>query len=188
MSGVLIIGPSRSGTSMTAGLFAQHGVFFGDCVGPDHNNGKGYFENLWLRRVYAGDVRPDSFDTEWKNQLRQEGLNGQPWGAKAGAERWAQCWCNVPDISVIVLCYRPRHQIEQSRKHSHLNVKDRKTIEFNWQIMDTILGRDDRAVYVETDKLVEGEYDRIGRAFKKVGIPFDKGIADAWIDPAMWHY
>ena len=107
MSGVLIIGASRSGTSMTAGLFSQHGVFFGNCMEPHKTkNPKGYFENKWLKSVYkSGNYGVQDFDTAWKSQLKKEGWDGQSiWGAKCGAERWNEFWKFVPDIKAIVCC------------------------------------------------------------------------------------
>ena len=48
---VCIVGASRTGTNMLAGIFAAHGFFFGKCRPADDRNPKGYYENL---AIYKG--------------------------------------------------------------------------------------------------------------------------------------
>jgi len=187
MSGVLIIGASRSGTSMTAGLFAVHGVFFGDCVGPHQMNPKGFFENKWLKKVYNGEIKTSNFDAEWKKQLTKEGWNNEIWGAKCGAERWSQYWHNVDDIKAIVCCYRPRKQIEASRAAVGFN-PNRKTIDYNWGIMKDLREQGLPVVDVWTNQVVEGDYLDVKEAFSKLGLNFDTKLADEWIEPEHWRH
>ena len=46
---ILITGPARSGTSMTAGIFYYSGAWGGDMTGPTPYNKKGQFENSAIR-------------------------------------------------------------------------------------------------------------------------------------------
>ena len=188
MTGVLILGASRSGTSMTAGLFAQHGVVFGDCVGGSRINPKGFFENRWWKRVEHGHERPADFDAAWKAALREQGWDGRrPWGAKVGARWHADYWAHVPDIAVIVQCYRPLAQIEASRADAGFNSK-RQPIPRAWQIMDELRAADGRCVQVWTDRVVAGEVDALQPAFRALGLELDDDIARRWVDPSLWRH
>lgn len=188
MPGVVILGASRSGTSMTAGLFAQHGVFFGECMGPGPANPKGYFENRWWKRVEHGKQRPADFDTAWKEALRQQGWDGrQTWGAKVGAQWFDGYWRQVPDIAAIVCCYRPQAQIEASRAAVGFN-PNRQPVPRAWSIMDALADAGWPVVKVWTDRLVAGDIEQIRPAFDRLGLDLDADTARGWIDPKLWRH
>lgn len=48
---ILILGTPRSGTSMTAGVFHQHGVWVGSCRPGSNRNPKGFFENKKIKNI-----------------------------------------------------------------------------------------------------------------------------------------
>ena len=171
---------------MTAGLFAKHGVFFGECVPPAPMNPKGFFENEWLRRVYNGQVECSDFDKAWKHRLRSEGYSGGVWGAKCGAERWGQYWQSVPDIAAIVLLYRPEADIEKSRERIGW-VEGRRSVQFNWGIMNALHETKLPTFAVNTPNLVDGDYSEIIPAFDALGIRFDPSISHKWIDENLFH-
>ena len=185
MSGVLIVGASRSGTSMTAGLFAQHGVWFGDCMGPAKINRKGFFENRALKRIYKGQERVQDFPVWWGVQRFNEGYTGGVWGAKCGAERWDQYWCDVPDIVAVVQCYRDKPSIEKSRNRAGFN-QNRATVDKNWREMERM--RDEATCFpVNTPRFIAGDFSEIIPVFDKIGLDFDPYIAQDWVDPSLWH-
>ena len=68
--GVVVTGSGRRGTSMVAGLFAAHGVFFGDCKPADENNPRGYFEHPAIPRPKA---RGRGWPRTWLKRLKREG-------------------------------------------------------------------------------------------------------------------
>lgn len=187
MTGVLIIGASRSGTSMTAGIFEQHGIFFGNCMGPDDRNPKGYLENRWLKKVYKGQLIAGDFARDWKNELETEGWQGGIWGAKCGAERYDQFWYQVPDIEAIVCCFRPYAQIQASRAAAKFQ-PNRQTVERNWQIMADLERRGLPCFRIHTPALIEGDYSALLPVFNKLGLEFRREIADAWIEPQYWQH
>lgn len=169
---------------MTAGLFAKHGVWFGDCIKPNRINRKGFFENASLKRLWAGQERPNDFPAWWASERVRQGHAGGAWGAKSGSERWAQYWVNVEDVSAIVLCYRDKADIEASRKKAGFN-KNNATA-WNWAKMKKI-EPDPRAVTVWTPNFIKGDFSEIIPAFEKIGVEFSEDIARAWVDPDLWH-
>ncbi len=188
MSGVLILGASRSGTSMTAGLFVQHGVWFGDCVPPARMNAKGFFESEALRRVYMGQEAPADFPAWWAAQREREGWAGEVWGAKGGAERWEQFWRAVPDIAAVVHCYRDRESIEASRARVGFNAS-RQTVSRNWALMQKMReGGGPPCFPVWTPRFIDGDFHEVRPAFRVLGIEFDDEIAREWVDPGLWHH
>lgn len=185
MAGVVILGASRSGTSMTAGLFAKHGVWFGDCMPPRRINPKGFYENLALKRVWKGVERPRDFDEWWRAERERGGCRGA-WGAKSGAERWPW-WRQVADKTVIVLCYRDMLSIQASRKRAGFS---RSTAtQRNWEIMERIKERATVPVIdVWTPDFVEGNFSKVVPAFEAIGVAFDRDVATEWVDPKLWHH
>lgn len=170
---------------MTAGLFAQHGVWFGDCMGPAKINRKGFFESRALKAVYKGLTVVDDFPTWWAAQRAAEGHTGGIWAAKCGAERWAQYWRAVPDIVAVVQCYRDKESITKSRARAGFN-PSRVTIDKNWQEMERMRGEAD-CYPVNTPRFIGGDFSEIIPVFDKIGIEFKESIARAWVDPDLWH-
>ena len=61
-SPIFITGVPRSGTSMTAGILAEFGVFTGATVPPGVSNPKGFFENVEIREsVLKGILKASHF-------------------------------------------------------------------------------------------------------------------------------
>jgi hypothetical protein len=60
MKPILVTGPARSGTSMTAGCLNLMGAFAGDCLGPTPENPKGFFENKRIRQTILKPLLSDS--------------------------------------------------------------------------------------------------------------------------------
>lgn len=84
VKGLFVVGPTRSGTSMTAGAFRACGVFFGETMPGVPGNRKGTVEHPVLRR-YAKEGRPSGWPTPWYEALRGEGWDdGVPWGRSWG--------------------------------------------------------------------------------------------------------
>lgn len=188
MSGVWIVGPSRSGTSMVAGLFAQHGVFFGRCIRGNEYNPKGYFENAYLKRVmkHRNDL-PDAWPDEWWEALRKQGWDGSaPWGVKSGPRQAPVVLPMAP--SLLVFCRRPIHGVIRSRHRvPWASAPARHTTQINYDMMDDLANRLDVPTFdIETDQLVAGERDQLRPAFEALGIDLDLDIVDEWIDPSIW--
>jgi hypothetical protein len=179
----------RSGTSMTAGLFAQHGVFFGRTGGPKSRNRKGNFENNWLaERVRArNEPLPDDWPAPWWRQMHREGYSGGPFGYKLVAVHAAKVRPMRPDV--VVLVHRDREAILASCRAYGKGDRSAE-LERQRQIMAAIRGGWNWAtvVSVRMEHLVRGWYGGIVPAFDALGVEFDREIADEFIEPSLVHH
>jgi len=184
--GLWITGQSRSGTSMTAGLFAAHGVWFGRCKPADWYNPKGYFEHLEIvRRTGAKDM--EGWPEAWWRTMEWEGYQDGPWAIKRGPASWP--WIKPLAPAVVVVTHRPADQILGSRLRTFPdNTHQRRT-------MQRVQARVDRVaaeapcpvVRVDTSLLVAGEYQALLPAFDALRVTFDPAVAAEWIDPGIWN-
>jgi hypothetical protein len=184
--GLWITGPSRSGTSMTAGLFAAHGVFFGDCGNGDRFNPKGYWEHPELVSRVETKVRAGWPYAFWAT-LRGEGWDGEGvWGVKRGPNAWP--WVRELEPSVILMTHRPRREIQASRIRWGRAKNTGKAL----AKAEAALHRIEQAaecpvVHVQTDELVAGKYGSVLNVVSLLGLTFDPAVANEWVDPALWN-
>lgn len=188
--GVWVTGPSRTGTSMTAGLFAAHGVFWGvEACGlnypADDHNAKGYFEHGEITRRLENRDFAD-WPSAWWTALKAEGWDGTtPWGCKRGPRVWP--WIRRLRPAVIVVTARPVNQVAASRKRwkgrSSISTLHRTAA----KVRKVLREAECPVVRVNTARLVQGDYTAILPAFELLGVEFDAGIAESWIDPELWN-
>ena len=181
--GVVVTGSGRSGTSMVAGLFAAHGVFFGDCKPADEFNPRGYFEHPALPRPKAkGKGWPRTF---WR-RLRREGWDRvAPWGVKHITTRWR--WFRALNPAVVVVTKRPRAETLNSLRRTGWPLNAERLLRrFHKRVRRIQEEAPCPVIVVCTPALVAGDYTEIRRAFEILDVPFDPAIAEAWIDPSVW--
>lgn len=183
--GVIITGHMRSGTSMTAGIFAEHGVFFGDC----HRR----HEHKWLKRGLKGGKAPKGWPDSWWGRLIDDGWDGAtPWGAKAMAVHWPELRQVEP--KVVVCCYRPKEAILRSCEEFGGGARFGReyrdpVIDEHWEIMEGI--RDHypgTVVDVHTPDIVDGDYAALKPAFAALGMTMDEQVVSDYVDPSRWHH
>ena len=183
-----VVGPSRSGTSMTAGLFYKHEVFFGECITANRYNPKGYFEHAWLKQVHKGKAGPVEWPTDFYRRLMNEGLCdcGQPVGVKSGPNYAPRILALPP--TVIVACRRPLDQIARSRgRVPWAGGEPEKVARRDYRRIEELRGAHDGPfVDVRTDRLAAGEWEDVLPAFEALGVEFKEHVAREWVDPALW--
>ena len=184
--GLWITGPSRSGTSMIAGLFAEHGVFFGRTVEGDEHNEKGYFEHPELvDRVESGIWA--GWPEAWWKTLRSEGYeSGLWWGVKRGPQAWP--WIQELGPELIIVCKRPVMETIRSRRRcwplkSAPGGEIRRTREALGEIVKVATCP---VFTINTERVVAGDYGRLNKAFKHLGLWMSVELVDAWIDRSLW--
>lgn len=192
MSGVLVCGPPRTGTSMVCGLLALHGIWFGDCKPPDAANPKGYFENLRLR-AHGDKQHPGHFAKFWASTLAREGFIEGVWGAKIRPEMWLSHWCRVRDVAQIVFCVRPAEEAVSSRSVMPGNpqpaARARRTYDRRMATMDEIhrMAAVPRTCLFTPD-LARRDFGGVRPVFEHLGIEFREDLARQWVDPDLWHH
>ena len=191
---IIIISLPRSGSSMTAGIFAKHGVWTGPCINADNKNPRGYFESLPFKRkiieqvgaiVHKGILA--QHDPGWpgiaRKVIESNGYMGGPWLVKHSA-MYYPLWVDMNPKFVCVR--RDLQSIERSGQKSGL-LRNSAAIQPHVEAMDYV--RDNfGGVDVFTDKVVAGDFSSLERAFDHCGIDFDPAIADEFVDPKLWHH
>jgi len=182
--GVVITGTGRSGTSMVAGLFAAHGVFFGRCKEADEFNPRGYFEH---RALPLPRAKAPGWPGSWWRVLKRNGWDGEaPWGVKHMTTRWK--WFRQLKPTVIVVTERPDADVLASLRRTGWRLNPERIVR-NYRRRLERIKREAKCpvVSVFTPALIQGDYTEIRRAFEVLGVAFDPAIADAWIDPGAWN-
>lgn len=201
---ILILAMPRSGSSMTAGIFAQHGVWTGRCRGPDPKiNAKGFFENSAIkhalirrygkltlaRRETAFEREPDvDLDPHFRNDVESillaEGYAGGPWLFKFSALYWPAFAAFDP----IYVGVRREGVVEANLTRQEMfGTPDRERVERMVALHDAAIDETGCPV-VMTDDVVAGDFSSLERAFAHCEIDFDPSIALDFVDPDLWHH
>jgi len=186
--GLFITGPSRSGTSMLAGLFHAHGVFFGRTVEGDEDNRKGYFEHPELISRVESKVTAGWPEAWWKIMKSEGYIPGHWWGVKRGPRSWP--WVRQLKPDLMVICKRSVSEVAGSRARSmKFNHGDPERIVRRARKRINAMAREAQCpvLTVNTSAVIRGDYQRLIRAFEKLGLWFDPEIADQWIDRTLWN-
>ena len=196
---VVILSAPRSGSSLTAGLFAAHGFWTGDCKPADRFNAKGYFENRMIddaiTRLYPGRIydRLEAMKPhpDWPEFIRGvhvwEGYRDGPWLVKSNSFTWPLWACLDPifvfprrDVASVVrsaqryfpLQYRQRSWERIVRAH-HAEEQKAKAQHGGFDI--------------DTPRLLSGDYAQFRAALDACGVAFDEKAAREFIDPGLWN-
>lgn len=161
---------------MTAGLFAQHGLWFGPCMKPSRINPRGFFESEFTKQKGAGYHSPRN-TSDWQQWLDRYGSPDQ-WAVKAGPEWWPLFSQFDP---VVVCCYRKREKIIDSRARANFSMHP-QAVDTAWRRMADI----PNTIDVWPDEFVSGDFSRILPAFEALGVQFDEDVVREWIDPGLW--
>ncbi len=195
---ILIMAMPRSGSSMTAGLFAAHGVWTGTCQKPSKINQRGHFENLPIKQMLkarTGGAKPvldgepctpwPGFKDEVLGLIRRDGYPGAgPWLFKGTAMYWP-LWEEFRPRWICVR--RDLDSVRSSGKATGAFLARAGAVQAHVRALDTL--RDERgAVDVDTDALIRGDYRTLEAALASCGIPMDEGKVRAFVDPSLWKH
>lgn len=190
MNGIVLLTMARSRSSMTAEIFREHGVFFGESGRPD-DGFLGYNEHFQLKKI-ARKARPDcyedivanrdpflrlpDFPAWWKATLDSEGYEGGTWGVKVDAF-CSQLW----PLELRVGIWRNPEGIRESCLRAF---PDRfKPEEWDKIIEAHHAHMKDLGIHmIDTNAVVKGYYGTLERAFKLANMAFDPKIADRVIE------
>ena len=188
--GIVLLTMARSRSSMTAEIFREHGVFFGDVWRP-REGFDGYNEHIELKKV-ARKARPDcykdilanrdpflkipGFPEYWERTMEGDGYRQGPWGVKVDAF-CSELWPNHLQIGI----WRNPDGIRESC----LRTFPRRFSEKEWDCIISAHHRQMEALkihMIDTNAVLRGFYGTLERAFKLFNMSFDPKIADRVID------
>ncbi len=191
--GIIILTTGRAGSSMTAGVFARHGVWHGPSrMQPSEWNRKGFFQNGTLHKLmkdYHGrDIEGPvvkeanlAWLEEAKSIMLYQGMT-PPWFFKTGAHYYK---CMEPLVDKVIKIYRPFEKVMDSYRRCNFLPFQKWDVEFivkrQMEYMDKLPG-----VFVNTEELVQDDLSSLEDAFDYCGLDFDRKIAEAFIDPNLF--
>ena len=188
----------RSGSSMTAGIFHQHGVWIGGCKPGHCKNPRGNFENIKIKQLlkdwYGRELLRDTI--YWKEGFRkdveaildEEGCHGR-WLVKHSAIYW-RTWKEYNPKWVLVR--RDKEATFKSCKNigfynaTHTDEQIRQIIDSHHHEMDVV--RELGGIDIFTEEIINGNYKNLERAMDYCDIDMDKSIVDEFVEPEYWHY
>ena len=180
----------RTGSSMTAGIFAKHGVWVGDYRKGDEINKKGHFENKLFKQLIRGKYRvadPGPFHENWAIVERILELNPpEPWLIKG----YVMFWPIFDPLTPKYVCVRRnKESVLDSCKATGLHNSgcDSQLFDRYSEEMDFLV-ETRSAVNVYTDKVIKGDYSSLERAFEHCNVRFNEEIAEDFIEKSLWHY
>lgn len=194
---ILIAALPRSGSSMTAGIFASHGVWVGSHTPENVHNPRGDFENTKIKANQKRITRQGARDgivaepvPGWRERVEEiifsDGYEGGRWLFKFSAFNW-RLWdefdpwwikCRRNPMAVFASCKRMGFPWEG------VNDQERwKIILKGQEVLDEIPGVD-----VDTEAVVDGDMTTLKRAFDYCGIDFNEETARQFVMPGAWHY
>lgn len=199
---ILIMALPRSGSSMTAGIFAHHGVWTGPCRPGTGRNVKGFFEGIAIKKalmkmheriVHKGQLAESKpgFRALVETLLVEDGYRGGPWLWKGSALYWPVWFEFEPKW---VVCRRdPEATFRSSRSAPKVfgsSLSDeqlRRNIAFHHENLDYLIA-EKGAVEVDTEAVAHGEFTTVKAAIEHCGIEFDEAATQEFVDPSLWHY
>ena len=194
----IIISLPRSGSSMTAGIFAQHGAWCGTCKNGDKNNPKGYYENLKVKNfminnfgriVHSGiPAETGKFSREdFEKIVLDDGYpnDGTPWIVKFSAMYFPP-WIEAFPKANVVCVRRNRQSIINSGKKSKMLTKE-KPIDPHIEMMNWA-AQEYNAISINFENLINGEFSEIKLALQEAGLEPDEKIINNFVDPKLKHF
>lgn len=189
---IAIMSFPRTGSSMTAGLFAKHGVWVGNCREGDGLNKKGYFENQDFKRLVKGirligihiadrtPFEPDKRVTDRLINLQPEA----PWLVKSSAMYWKQ----FDHLKPYYICVRRNKADCMASNKRALLYREGHEASFDRHAKEMdYLVETRQAINVYTDEVNQGDYSSLERAFEHCGIEIDLDIVKDFVSPKLWH-
>jgi len=194
---IVILAFPRTGSSMVAGVFREHGIFTGKCLGITPKIPTGAVENMGMKQILKSDYplgietikdfKP-GFRDKITSLMKAEGYIDGPWMAKHAAAYW-KVWGEFSPKYVTV--ERDFESVMSSNTISGMSGKFGDELEdaykVNLEAMKEVREKFG-APLVKSDDVVSGDLSSLEVAFDYCGLDFDPDKARAVIKPEHWHY
>lgn len=181
----------RTGSSMTAGILAAHGVWTGEYRQGDDINAKGHFENLHFKSVVkkhhkTGIHRKPVFDPD-QGFLDDFMLANptEPWLIKSSVKYWKL----FDSLNPVYVCVRrnKKSAINSCKRVGLYFDGIEKSYDTHMQELDYIV-ENRGGVNVYVDQVIKGQFDSIQKVFENTELEFDKEKTESFVDKRLWHY
>lgn len=199
---ILIMATPRSGSSMTAGIFAAHGVWTGRVREGEGRNPKGFFESRTIRahivehfgrRVKSGRVceRLAGWRARIEPLLEAEGYDGGPWLWKGSAIYWP-AWHEWPNPKWVVVRRDKDATIRSLQKPPYaLATTDEaelaRLVDLHHAELDKLVA-EHGAFEVDAQAVALGDFTSIARALTGCGLDYREDIVDDFVEKDQWHH
>jgi hypothetical protein len=213
MDPILVAAPPRCGTSMIAGLLVQHGVQVGHHRGPHKDNPKGGFENEHIKQFIKDELAKNGYEL---NPIRHINQNetiywfednpvfkdvieqaikdpDSPWLFKEFRilMTWLQWQRHFPNAVYVLNRRNLDDNLKSMLVHPAISKRGpwgdlRDWIRWAHKRQEEIAAECPH-VWVDVDKIWQGDMDEARKVVEGCGIQFDEQIAKDWIDPTLWH-
>lgn len=210
---ILVAGAQRTGSSLIAGLIAEHGVDAGRCrtANPKYS-AKSMYENKALKQLMkealAENGLPVLYPSEggWPAQLTSRPdwrsrvietfpqiESGEPWIVKEVRilATWP-LWREAFPYAIFVFPRADKDDVVRSmlRHHALQVIGDedrlRSWVDICWARQDEIAAAGDNHIFVDADKLARGDLVEARRLIELLGLQFNEQLTKEWIDPTVW--
>ena len=194
---IVILAFPRTGSSMVAGVFREHGIFTGKCLGITPKIPTGAVENIGMKDILKRDYplgihevkefRP-GFRAKIEALMKYEGYDDGPWMAKHAAVYWP-VWKEFKPNYICV--ERDFDSVITSNTISGMAGLYGDDLEAAYNLNMREMSRVNKeygAPIVITDEVIRGNFTTLIEAFDYCDIPFDPEKARKVIKPEYWHY
>lgn len=197
---ILILCSPRTGSSLVTKIFHEHGCWIGNVRSKPNNHGYVHYENEDLRNVVKSIVNTNTIEHVWgypiavKKEYKKKLDNiidaiqpKNPWCFKVLADYGPLFFHRKPRLIYIRRDQKQaiESMAEKGRKPDkdkiakihHQRIKLMKSYEYE------LGGR-----WVNTDELIDGNYESIREAIEFSGLTFNPDIVESVIDQSKWHH
>ena len=197
---ILILCSPRTGSSIVSRIFHEHGCYIGKM---DNRAEYPAYESKELKEV----ARKQWLDYN-KNREKDWGIPMEPTethlaNVASVMQRYPEntCFKTIVEFYKLFLQFEPkiilinRNEDSAVKSMAHKHGKMSKAYmngirEIHRKRMASMeqIEKDYGAKWIDTDKLIEGDYKMIRAAFRYCGMRFNKQIGESVIDPNMWNH
>lgn len=178
---IIVIGASRSGTSMVSGVLHSLGCWVGKCREADKHNPLGYFENKAIHELRrSGLLTIESVVAA----MRDEGYGGGPWLVKHGPYFWND-WPRFGAQWVFVR--RPFMDVCVSRiRRGEAPLTACSKAQRDFAALHSLMKKN-TGIEVWSARLVHGDYRAIEKICTAYGLRYDPVAIKRFIRSEYWH-
>lgn len=191
---ILIASPTRSGTTMIAGLLYHHGVWIGEAkvtkapetnplLGTENTKIKAYLKSLDIK-ISPVDFRREILslvetDGPWLVKTAQNLLKWKKWNAAFPEAKWILPNRSMDEIVRSAMRHpgmRNRGPEEQTRR-----------VELLKGLQEEVARRCENTLWLCPGKIARKQPEETARLFDFCDLALDYDVWDNWIEPERWH-